>query len=214
MSRVTMIISNAFRPDPRLLNEACSMAEAGHQVNIVGWDRACEKPQTETLENGIRVYRIQSVRSGYGLGASQLRRVPRYWLALYSTLNRLKPEIVHCHDFDTLPGGLWWGKLHRKPVIYDAREYYAELVKPRLHGLSGKLLYRFIGAAERYCARQASAVITVDENLGAIYRRFNRRVIIVGHYPPLRMVGAPAPVFTRPELHMLYAGRLSADRGL
>ena len=211
---VCMLLSNPFRPDTRVLKEAESLAAAGYRVTILCWDRQAELPRAETLPSGVAIERIHHVRSGYGIGFRQLLRLPRFWLALLTRLRRLRPDLLHCHDFDTLPPGLWYGRLRRLPVIYDAHEYFAELTRPRLHGLAGGLVYRMIRSGEHLCARLAQAVVTVDETLGAIYRRLNRRVLIVGHYPLLETVGPPSPAFTHDELRLVYVGRLSVDRGL
>ena len=141
-------------------------------------------------------------------------RLPRFWRAALPLLQAAQPEILHCHDFDTLPAGLWWGRRHALPVVYDAHEYYADLARPRLKGLAGKLLYQAIRFSEHFAARLASAVITVDQTLGDIYRGVNRRVVIVGHYPPGDQAQTPSGAFSHPELRLIYVGRLSRDRGL
>lgn len=211
---VVMLLSNAFRPDPRVLKEAESLAARGRQVTILCWDRAAEMKPEESLASGVRVIRVQNVRSSYGVGAGQLVHLPRFWRAAFSLLDRLQPDLVHCHDFDTLPAGLLWGALRRRPVIYDAHEYYADLCKPRLRGPGGGLLYRLIQLAERWCAARAGAVVTVDATLAAIYRRMNRRVIVIGHYPNRALAETAAAAFSRADLTLLYIGRLSEDRGL
>lgn len=214
MTHVAMLLSNPFRPDPRVLKEANSLAKSGYSVSVVCWDRSAEFSPEETLNSGVRIIRIQNVPSEYGIGKRQLLRLSRFWLGAYGMLNRLKPYLIHCHDFDTLPAGLAWGRLHAAPVIFDAHEYYAELCRPRLHGFSGTVLFQLIRFFERLGARYASAVVTVDDTLGAIYRRFCKRVVIVGHYPSLNLIEAPAPVFSHPELNLVYIGRLSTDRGI
>lgn len=214
MNNIAMLLSNPFRPDPRVLKEANSLAAAGYRVTILCWDRAAELRPEETLPSGVRILRIQNIPSTYGIGVRQLLHLPRFWLACLPYLRQIKPDILHCHDFDTLPAGLLWGKFHRIPVIYDAHEYYADLCKPRLHGFTGILLYRLIRRAELWGARLASAVVTVDETLGDIYRRLNRRVLIIGHYPSKSLVDQASPVFTRDQLNLLYVGRISRDRGM
>lgn len=214
MKRVCMLITNPFRPDPRMLREAESLVEAGYSVSILGWDRTKELPAGETLKSGINVIRIQDVPSGYGIGTRQLLRLPAYWRAVFPILNQLKPDILHCHDFDTLLPGLWWGRWAQIPVVYDAREYYADLVKPRLHGWSGKALYKLIGVSEEWAAKRAAAIITVDEILGEKYRRIHQQVLVMGHYPSRSMIQQPSLVFNQSELNLLYIGRLSEDRGV
>ncbi len=176
-----MLLSNAFRPDPRVLKEARSLAEAGYEVTVIAWDREGKYPAAEAT-GGFMVQRVQDVRSSYGAGIRQALRLPRFWLHAWRRLNRLRPDVVHCHDFDTLPPGWLWAKVHRRPVVYDAHEYYAELQRPRLRGLAGKVLLPLITAAEQALSRSSDAVVTVDERIASRYR--NRRIVIIGHYPP------------------------------
>jgi glycosyltransferase involved in cell wall biosynthesis len=213
MGHIAMLLSNPYRPDPRVYKEAEALSQRGHRVTIICWDRLAEMSPAERTKPDIFVRRIQNVRSSYGIGTRQLLHLPFFWLRAWITLVNVKPDLVHCHDFDTLPAGLLWGKLHSIPVIYDAHEYYADLCKPRLRGWFGKVLYRLIRSAEHYGSRLVSAVITVDKNLSQIYQCDNPRVIVIGHYPNRALAASPAEVFTRDHLILLYIGRLSVDRG-
>lgn len=214
MHNIAMLLSNSFKPDPRVLKEAEYLQRNGFSITILCWDRLADLPQEETLPSGVRIVRIQHIRSSYGIGLRQLPKIPRFWSAVQPYLQALNPNFIHCHDFDTLPAGLWFGRLHHLPVIYDAHEYYAELVKPRLVGIAGRSLFQLIKWAEQKGAHQAHAVVTVDETLAVIYRKINQNVIILGHYPENRMAAQSNPVFTNSNLTLLYAGRLSVDRGL
>lgn len=223
-TRIAMLLSNAFRPDPRVLKEAGTLARSGYAVTVIAWDREGRYPADARVPAGaaasFTVQRVQTIRSSYGAGLRQALRLPRFWLAAWQRLNRLQPAVVHCHDFDTLPPGWLWAKLHRRAVIYDAHEYYTELQRPRLGGSRpGRLLLRLIGAAEQALSRSASAVVTVDERIARRYH--NRRVVVVGHYPP-RDFAVTAGLDTAPvtpaqpakAATLVYAGRFSTDRGL
>lgn len=214
MKRIVMLLSNPFKPDPRVLKEANSLSKLGYTVSIVCWDRQLEMPPHAILESGIEIIRIHNVPSNYGIGLGQLSRLPFFWASLWKHLSRLNPDIVHCHDFDTLPSGLIWGKIHCVPVIYDAHEHYAELCKPRLHGRIGNTIYRIISILEHWGARLASGIITVDHNLKEIFKRDNQNVIILGHNPQLEFISYYNPIFSRRHLNLIYAGRLAIDRGL
>ncbi len=214
MPNAIMLLSNPFRPDPRVFKEAEYLQQNGYSISILCWDRNSEFPAEEALPSGVKVIRIQKISSGYGIGLRQLSRLPRFWLSVQHQLPKFQPAIIHCHDFDTLPAGLWYGLLHRIPIIYDAHEYYAELVRPRLHGWLGKLVYSLIRLFEQLGSRMVKAVVTVDETLATIYGKHNPTVIVLGHYPEKNKANQRNPIFTHPNLFLLYAGRLSVDRGL
>ncbi|PWB50841.1 MAG: hypothetical protein C3F13_15125 [Anaerolineales bacterium] len=214
MKIIAMLLSNSFKPDPRVLKEAEHLQKSGYQILILCWDRQADLVAEETLASGVKIVRIQNVLSGYGIGTGQLGKLPRFWKAVQPILGKIRPNLIHCHDFDTLPAGLWYAKRHHMPVIYDAHEYYADLVKPRLKGFSGILLYRSIRWAERFFASYSNAIVTVDDTLATIYRKYNHQVIVLDHYPERRFAEQGNPVFSRPTLKMIYAGRLSVDRGL
>jgi glycosyltransferase involved in cell wall biosynthesis len=124
MQNIVMLLSNAFRPDPRVIKEANSLAEAGHNLSIICWDRTGEFPAEEILTNGVRVLRIQSVQTVYGAGARQILYTPRFWKAAIRKAIPLKPDLVHCHDLDTLYAGVQIKKLVECKLIYDAHEDY------------------------------------------------------------------------------------------
>lgn len=214
MHEVVMLLSNAFKPDPRVLKEAEVLQRNGFNLTILCWDRQSELAAEEILSSGVKIIRIQNILSTYGIGIRQLLRLPKFWLAAQRHLKRIKPVILHCHDFDTLPAGLWFGKFRKIPIIYDAHEYYAELVKPRLRGLLGWFVFKLIKYFEQLGARLSNAIVTVDRTLAAIYRKYNHNVVILGHFPELMMALHTSPVFTRSDLSLIYAGRLSADRGI
>ncbi len=214
MKTIAMLLSNPFRPDPRVLKEANFLADSGYSVTIIAWDRQNQYSADEILKSGVCIHRVQNVRSAYGIGASQMTRVPMFWYECFKSLRKLKPSIVYCHDFDTLPAGLIWAKINNLTLIYDAHEYYADLIKPRLHNWWGKLLYSVVSFSERVGARLASGVVTVDETLAANYRQLNKNVVILGHYPPIDFSAQPAQVFSHPQVCLAYAGRISSDRGL
>ena len=214
MNHAVMMLANPFRPDPRVLKEARSLAEVGHRLTILAWDRQKEYPPRQALAANLEVVRVQHVPSSYGIGAQQIRPLLRFWKAALHLLDELQPDLIHCHDFDTLPAGLYWGKRHDKPVIYDAHEYYADLVSPRLIHLKGRFYFMAIRNLERFCASRADAIITVDQSLAHHYQPLNRNVLIIGHYPSRKLAAKPTSVFTHPEITLLYLGRLSRDRGL
>jgi glycosyltransferase involved in cell wall biosynthesis len=158
MPNVIMLLSNAFRPDPRVIKEANSLAKAGYTVSIICWDRMCEFPEEETLPGGVRILRIQNIRTVYGAGARQIFYTPRFWNAASQKVIPLKPDLIHCHDLDTLYAGVKIKKQTGCKLIFDAHEDYPTQMSLYLPGFFTPLLNRL----ERWLLRQVDAVIAAS----------------------------------------------------
>ena len=180
MKSVAMLLSNPFRPDPRVYKEAVSLVQAGYAVTLICWDRLDELISLETLK-GINIIRI-AIRSKYSSGSQQILFLPRFWLQALSTLRTLQPDIIHCHDLDTAPIGYWFSRNQHVPWIYDAHECYPEQIGPQVN----PLIYNFLIYIERYLTPRSSHVITVGERLAQRLKSLGGQVSIVGNYPSLK----------------------------
>ena len=127
MTHIVMLLSNAFRPDPRVEREAHALVNHGHRVTIICWDRQAELPPRENY-NGTEIIRVHSIRSAYGSGWRQLFYLPRFWRVASQLAWEFRPGIVHCHDLDTLYAGRQIKKQLKCPLIYDAHEHYPALM--------------------------------------------------------------------------------------
>jgi hypothetical protein len=76
--KVTMLLSNPFRPDLRVQREAQSLFHLGYSVRIIAWDRMAELAAQQEDE-GIEIKRIQHIRSVYYGGLRQLLVMPLFW---------------------------------------------------------------------------------------------------------------------------------------
>ena len=127
MIQIVMLLSNAFRPDPRVAREAEALTQAGYQVTVVCWDREGQLTSREMVD-GYQVERIQNVRTVYGAGARQLLYTPRFWRAAARRVQALQPDVIHCHDLDTLPAGWWLKGRTGAQLVYDAHEDYPAMM--------------------------------------------------------------------------------------
>ena len=174
--RVLMLLSNAFDPDPRVHREASALVRAGYGVTVMGWDRdATSKPAEET--DGIQVERIY-VPSTHGRGAGQLFFLLRFWLKAFSVSRRKQFDVVHAHDFDTLPLGFALSRLKGCPLVYDAHESYTDMMY-QLPALFRRLIY----LTESWLLRRANLVITVGDLLrDHLASRGAKRAVVVGNW--------------------------------
>jgi len=176
---VAMLLSNSFRPDPRVYKEARSLAQAGYKVTIICWDRQAELPAHEQMD-GFEIRRI-AIRSAYKAGSRQIFHLPRFWQSALRELRRLQPDIVHCHDLETTPAGYWYARARHIPWILDAHECYPE--QTRMH--TNVIIYFLLLWLERFMTRRATQVITVGHLLAQRFRSMGGRVSVVGNYQPL-----------------------------
>ena len=222
--RVAMLLDNAFRPDPRVANEARALAEAGFHVAIHAWDREGERPPRETW-HGVEVRRL-GPRSRHGLGSRQMIYLAVFWWHCFWQLIGREVDAIHCHDFNTLPLGWLLAALKRCRLVYDAHESYADMLAANV----APWIKAAIVGAERLLCRRTDAALTVGALLEAeLQRRGARHTWVVGNWKRLdEFAFEPAAVAGRRRelglngaagasplrLWVTYIGWLNADRGI
>ena len=128
---VLMLLGNPFTNDPRVYNEARSLTEAGYRVTIIAFDRDRKNSEMQYWDE-IKIVRIRTSfprRRGFGRRLCNAFMLLQWQWRAYKIaieLNRQHTiDIIHCHDFDTLLGGIWTKRKLRLPLIYDTHEIYA-----------------------------------------------------------------------------------------
>jgi glycosyltransferase involved in cell wall biosynthesis len=144
LRRLLMLTAGQPASDPRARRAAAAAKDAGYEVVSIGASRGPTGPA-----------RVRS-RAIRGLG--RVWRLAAATLALTRAGRRAGPfDVVHAHDFATLPAGRLLARGSTR-LVYDAHEVYAdqEPDAPRLQRTLVRLL-------EGPLARLADAVITVSE---------------------------------------------------
>ncbi len=176
-----MLLSNAFRPDPRVAREAQGLTQAGHKVTVVCWDRQAEFAPHDT-EDGYQVRRIRDVRSTYGAGARQILHTPRFWRAAAQEILPLAPAVIHCHDLDTLPAGWWLKARTGAKLVYDAHEDYPAMMSLYLP----QPLVKMLSWLERRLLHRVDYTITASTVFADKLRAGGfGPVVTIGNYQPL-----------------------------
>jgi glycosyltransferase involved in cell wall biosynthesis len=187
MSKILMLLSNPFRPDPRVAREARSLVEWGHDITMLCWDRQVEYPEHEVSE-GINILRVQNVRSTYGRGARQLLYLPRFWQIAIQHAKKSAPDVIHCHDLDTLYAGTQIKKLTGCRLVYDAHEEYPALMSLYLPSMLVSLLTWW----ERRMIRSADHIITASSILADKWANAGvYPVTTIGNYQPIETFYIP-----------------------
>jgi glycosyltransferase involved in cell wall biosynthesis len=234
--RVCMLVRNAFVRDARVLREAQTLAEAGHDVDVV----ATMEPGLPAREerDGFRVRRIEPVPRW------MTRVVGRPVIATQTTPARSKPrrrpaalvglrdrivsarfgavaasidaQVFHAHDLNTLQAAHTAARYRNAWLVYDAHELYPELAgfSAAERKLWSAVEARLIGDADR--------VVTVSEGIAEeLARRYGIEPPVVLLNCPTRPASPPDPARSPlssirgpGEMLVLYAGAMEPNRGL
>ncbi len=173
---VLMLLSNAFNPDPRVHREATALIENGYSVTILCWDRDLKELPNEKIDK-IEVQRI-FVKSTHGRGGTQIFFLFIFWLKALLKAFSQPVDIVHAHDFDTLPLGYLVSKIKGAKLVYDAHESYIDMLLnvPRF-------MKWIVFHAENWLMKRTDFVITVGEILKKyLIGRGAKKVCVVGNW--------------------------------
>jgi len=163
-----MLLTYPYRPDPRVFREARSLIRHGVDVSLIAWDREGGRP-SGAVEDGIHIVRV-GPRCPYRSPLRVAGRLPRFWLNALLASRGIRFDVIHAHDFDTLPLALLLSRLRGAPVLYDAHEIYSNMVAKDIGALS-KVLW----SLERRLARAADELITVNETLAEMLSQGRKR---------------------------------------
>jgi glycosyltransferase involved in cell wall biosynthesis len=177
---VLMLLTNAYDPDPRVRQEALALLAMGCRVRLLAWDRDLQGAAFESME-GVEVERV-FLQSTHGRGNTQVFRYAWLYMKMLWRGWRIRFDVVHCHDLDTLPLGFVLGKLKRKPVVYDAHESFPDMLADNVHQAVRGALFRL----ENFLIRRISLLITVGEKLRRYFvDRGAGHSVVVGNWKRL-----------------------------
>ena len=179
MAHVLMLLSNPFRPDPRVHKEASSLVNAGYEVTILCWDREQKYPKKEIID-GILIKRF-GPKSSFESTKIFLKTVRKFWKEARQEMSGMKFDIIHAHDLDTLAPAVKEAKRRKIPLIYDSHEIYHEMAGERLSGF----MVGIIKSYEKKMVRKPDVVVCVNDRFKGILESWGvKNVIAIMGCPP------------------------------
>ncbi|MEE9592019.1 MAG: glycosyltransferase, partial [Thermoplasmata archaeon] len=213
--RIVMLLSNPYRPDPRVRREALALQEEGYDILLFAWDREIGHPRLETSE-GIEIRRI-GLSSSYDDLLQSVVKLPLLWLRMLVWLLREEFEVIHSHDLDTLPVGLLAARVKGKPCVFDAHEIYSAMVSESVP----RWIFGLLRRVETILIARPDLLITGSERFGEIYSEMGaRNVVVVMNSPPRAEIEGGNRESVRQSLGVegkgvcLYAGMFERSRNL
>jgi len=160
--KVLMILSKEVLTDDRVYREAKALIDAGHEVMVIMWDR-WGGGVAEEVTDGLKIKRVSSSPL-MRLLPNNLFRNPLWWRAAYKKAIEIyrsgyKFDVVHCHDLDTLPVGVWLKKKLGIKLIYDAHEIFGYMIARDMP----KIVVNAAFWLEKTLIRHVDHIITVTE---------------------------------------------------
>jgi glycosyltransferase involved in cell wall biosynthesis len=211
-SRVLICRSNPVAPDPRVEKIARSLASAGYQVSVLGWDRSGELP-ARSQQDGVTLLRLPIV-AAFGSGMANLPNLLRWQWGLMRWLMRHREayDIIHACDFDTILPALASQTLFSKKVVYDIFDFYADHLRA-----TPELFKKAIRFVDLRAIGRADALILADESRREQIRGARPRFSTVIYNSPEEVAIQQAGGLTSEpgcSLRLAYVGLLQVERGL
>lgn len=178
MKNIKMILTNGFDPDPRVYKEAKTLVQAGHDVEILCWDRENRYLDKEDeIVDGIKIKRFFP-KSKYGSGYKQIRAYKKFIKEVKDYLKDKKYDAIHCHDFDGLfVGNKISGANKNIKFVYDEHDLFYQYFMGR-DGFINQSIYKYIVRKEKAILKNVDTHIVVTPNMAKLYNESDNIIII------------------------------------
>jgi len=156
-----MISTNGLDIDPRIYNESMTLIDAGHQIEVLSWDRENRTSGVDNTEiDGIKIRRF-FINAKYGTGFKQIFAYLKYIYEVKKYLKNKNFDVIHGHDID----GAFIGSFLKKDkiLVWDMRELYDGFN----HGRIKKIIYEIFA---RWCFIHIDGLIAVIDYQFERYR--------------------------------------------
>ena len=155
-------LSAGGQPYPQVNDEARTLAEAGHEVIFLGWDRSGKYKYTKNTDWGwVERYPVScSIEDSLGKDGF-VRYVPGFQVWVMKRIWKLYKRrgrtdmVIHAHDLDVLPVCVLMSRLLDVPLVYEAHENYGGMVQATV----GDTAVQFLTKLELFLLRFCKGII-------------------------------------------------------
>lgn len=199
VKKITCTVTTDLNYDQRMKRICNSLHRAGYEVTLVGRKRPFSKPLSE------QPYRQERLAGWFEKG---FLFYAEYNLRLFFFLLSNKFDLVNAIDLDSILPCYVVSKIRKKPIIYDAHEYFTEMEevvsRPRV-----KRVWEWI---ERETVPNIRHGYTVSEGYADLFKeKYGVDYEQVRNVTKLQKMPSDA---TDKEPYILYQGSVNVGRGL
>ncbi len=184
--------------DPRIFLKQCrSLSDAGFYVHLISRDGMDE------VKDGVMVHKLKKT---YG---SRIGRMLLGTASAWKQAMELKPDIIHFHDPELIPGS-FRAKKAGIQVIYDIHEDYTTSISGRKYipSIVSGAVKSLIRYYEDKAHRELHTIIAED-----YYAERFPDAVPIRNYPVLENMGDSLPEHKNQPDKILYTGTLDFPRG-
>lgn len=195
---IVCTVTNDLSQDQRMIRICSALSAAGYTVELVGRKRKNSIPLQDRpfLQKRLNCW----LESGKGFYLE-------YNIRLFFYLLFKRFDIVNVIDLDTMPADYTVSKLRRKPIVYDAHEYFTELEEV----VSRPLVKKAWQWIERWSVPNIKLGYTVSDGYAQLFKeKYNVDYKVVRNVTLLKNL----PQRTATDKYILYQGAVNHGRGL
>jgi glycosyltransferase involved in cell wall biosynthesis len=242
VANIAMIVWNDFQNDARVLKEAETLVALGYLVTVYALHTPNVTLKNDSIGSGIKIVRVPrspwagqtnnakadaekgrppakpSREAGYYMTLPQqaIKIAARSWThaALLWNMARLRADVIHAHDVNTLPTAWLAAKLSGARVVYDAHE-----ISTSREGYSN--FRKLVGWIERTLMPRVQGTITTTEARAKYFARAYgvARPVVLQNRPREQQAMRSDRIRAELELDqpwpiILYQGGVQQGRGL
>lgn len=198
MRRILFTVTTDLTYDQRMERICSAMAGAGYSVTIVGRVKQGSLPLTG------RPYRQVRLRCFFETGKLfYLEFNIRLLLWLLFT----PADIISSVDLDTILPGFLVARIRRKIFVYDAHEYFTEVIEV----VNRPQIKKIWETVERFVLKRIRYAYTVSDGLKREFeKKYPVKFEVIRNVPYL----SPVPEQVKTEKYIIYIGVVNEGRGL
>ncbi|MFV9631715.1 MAG: glycosyltransferase family 4 protein [Methanosarcinales archaeon] len=189
--------------DTRIFHkESKSLLKAGHSVTIVAPHDSKDKKNVD----GINIVTVKKP------GSKILH--PITLMRVFIAGLRQDCDVYHCHEPGSLFVCILLKILRRKKLVYDAHEYFPELIARNsfFPVIIRPIIEKICLLEEKVMCIFPDIIITVDQVLLNYYQTLSSEVVIISNYAIINSYTEKVEKY--PHHTIVYAGALTKERGI
>lgn len=209
--KVTILRSRAI--DPAVNKVAEALAQNGHDVKLLVWDREGNKNVEKNTLYTVNRFNLKAPHDK----STVLFYVPIWWLYVFFFLLRDNSDVIHVCDLYTLIPAIPIKLIRKVKLCYTIYDFYANNLPDGRPYLIRKLLRKWIASVDKFGIRFTDVLFLVDESRYEEVKgaQINKLVYIYNSPPDYFDVKQRKESRNAgTEITIFYAGIISKLRGL